>query len=133
MSITQKVYHEDCVKLFLFKICDNIMYMFFDHWNSEYKFTGAVMMLTLLLLVLNFNRIFIQNKFDVYVLTECSSENCFVYNEEKYAFLQKSAESVSACQDEECITDQACLENGSCEYVDCEDRELTQYFSAYSC
>ncbi len=74
----------------------------------------------------------IAHNYDIFVTTECESESCFEGEESQFAFVKKNAQIVSRCQDEACLVDTSCLEDGSCTNVDCSLSE-SKFFSGYSC
>lgn len=100
---------------------------------AKFKFTALLSILIVFSLAMTYIRVFVASDYVLFIATECDSEDCFIYEDEEYALLKKYAKQVVTCKDEDCLIDKSCIEDGQCEYVDCDSRYVNDYFSSYTC
>lgn len=96
------------------------------------KFNTILILFIILSASISYYRIYVAHSYDVFFITECEGSNCFVYEDEPYAFIQKRATETFGCTDESCLIDESCLESGSCTYLSCDLSEENNY-SGYAC
>lgn len=103
------------------------------HSLIENKFSFVLAVLIFSAVIASFSRVYLQEEYDIYFVTKCVSEDCFVFEDDVYALIQKSARDVSACTTEDCLIDESCLGDGSCKYIDCSNAHEDLYYSGYTC
>ena len=105
---------------------------FMNKKRKNIDFLLVFIFISIASLICSFVYFFIAKNYDIFVTLECNSDSCFEGDQSHFVFVKKNAHSLSKCQDEVCLVNTSCLEDGSCVTVDCSSN-VSKFFSGYSC